>query len=276
MANIIIKPTLFAKEVERNRDLKTVFYKYANTKFTGELKKAGDTVTVQLLPTLSFSTAATAGDPITATDFVITSENLLIDKVSNLAVKIKDIEKVQSNLALETKIAGRVAEAEARLIDTEVRDLILNATGTELIDDGSGGTLTIDKTNIFDVIEDAKVKLAENNVTDNLVLFVSPKWASLLRRSGLLDNTDLGLTQRIKGYVGMISGIQIVETNALTGLNKGILMEKGAVNFVIQLWKPALRQAPDGFYSNLLAEDVYGGKVFAENAKAICIINWTI
>ena len=276
MANTIIKPVLFAKEVERNRDLKTVFYKYANTKFTGELKKAGNTVTVQLLPTLSFATAATAGDPITATDFVITSVNLLIDKVSNLSVKVKDVEKTQSNLALETKIAERVAEAEARLIDTVVRDLILNATGTELIDDGNGGALTVDKTNIFDVIEDAKVKLAENNVTDNLVLFVSPKWASLLRRSGLLDNTDLGLTQRIKGYVGMISGIQIVESNSLTGLDKAIVMEKGAVNFVIQLNEYDVRKATDGFYENLIAEDVYGGKVFSENAKAICIIHWTL
>ena len=276
MANTIIKPVIFAKEVIRNRDLKTTFYKFANTKFTGELKKAGDTVTVQLLPTLSFTTAAAAGAPITATNFVITSENLVIDTIKNLAVQLKDIEKVQSNLALETKVAERVAEAEARMIDEAIRDTILNATGTGLIDDGTGWALTIDKTNIFDVIEDAKVILAEKNVTDNLVLFVSPKWASTLRRSGLLDNTDLGLTQRIKGYVGMISGIQIVETNSLTGLSKGILMEKGAVNFVIQLNKYDVRQATDGFYENLLAEDIYGSKVFSENAKAICIIHWTI
>lgn len=71
----------------------------------------------------------------------------------------------------------------------------------------------------------------------------------------------------------MISGIQIIETNALTGLDKGILMEKGAVNFVIQLNKYDVRQASDGFYENLIAEDIYGAKVFSENAKAICIIH---
>ena len=47
MANTIIIPTLFSKEVIRNRDLKNVFYKYTNSDYTGELKKAGNTVTVQ-------------------------------------------------------------------------------------------------------------------------------------------------------------------------------------------------------------------------------------
>jgi hypothetical protein len=56
MANTIIIPTLFAKEVVRKRDIKNVFYKYTNSDYTGELKKAGDTVTVQTLPTLSFAT----------------------------------------------------------------------------------------------------------------------------------------------------------------------------------------------------------------------------
>ena len=56
MANTIISPTIFAKEVVRNRDIKNVFYKYTNSAFTGELKKAGNTVTVQTLPSISFTT----------------------------------------------------------------------------------------------------------------------------------------------------------------------------------------------------------------------------
>ena len=40
MANTIISPTIFAKEVIRNRDQKNVFYTYTNSTFTGDLKKA--------------------------------------------------------------------------------------------------------------------------------------------------------------------------------------------------------------------------------------------
>ena len=76
MANTIIIPTLFSKEVIRNRDIKNVFYKYTNSDYTGELRRSGDTVTVQTLPTLSFA-FGTAGAAITATNFVITSENLV-------------------------------------------------------------------------------------------------------------------------------------------------------------------------------------------------------
>ena len=95
--NTIIRPIIFAKEVIRNRDIKNVFYKYANSDYTWELKKAWDTVTVQTLPTLSFA-SWTAWAPITASNFTITSENLVIDTVKQLAVTLKDIEMTQSNL----------------------------------------------------------------------------------------------------------------------------------------------------------------------------------
>jgi len=40
---------------------------------------------------------------------------------------------------------------------------------------------------------------------------------------------------------------------------------------VVQLNKYDVRQATDGFYENLIAEVIYGLKIFGENAKAISI-----
>ena len=149
MANTIIRPTIFAKEVVRNRDIKNVFYKYTNSDYTGELKKAGDTVTVQTLPTLSFA-SGTAGAPITASNFTITSENLVINVVKQLAVTLKDIEMTQSNLSLEEKVAQRFAEAEARLFDEAVRDQILVTQVADIPAANklnSGAPLALTKTN---------------------------------------------------------------------------------------------------------------------------------
>lgn len=274
MANTIISPTIFAKEVVRNRDIKNVFYNYANSMFTGELKKSGDTVTVQTLPTLSFVTGGTAGAAITATDFTITSENLVIDQVAQLSVTLKDIEMTQSNLSLEEKVAGRFAEAEARLFDETVRDQVLVTQVADIpaankLD--SGLPITLTKDNVYTSIEALKVALAIQNVTDNLVLFVSPQAASFLRQSGILDASDLGLVVRQKGYMGMVSGIKIVETNALTTSKEMIMMQDGAVNMVAQLNQYDVRQGTDGFYENLIAEVIYGLKIFGENAKAIAI-----
>lgn len=273
MANTIIAPTLFAKEVIRNRDIKNVFFRHTNSDYTGELRKEWDTVTVQTLPTLSFATG-TAGDPIAATDFTITSENLVIDTTKQLRVTLKDIEITQSNLTLEEKVAERFAEAEARLFDETVRDQILVTQVADIpaankLD--SGAPIAVDKTNAYTVVEKLKVALAKQNVSENLVCFVSPSFAAAVRLSGLLDNTDMGLKARFKGFVGMVSGVMMIETNALTASEEVIMMESGAVNMVVQLNQYDVRQADDGFYENLIAEVIYGLKIFGENAKAIAI-----
>jgi len=271
--NTIIRPTIFAKEVVRNRDIKNVFYKYTNSDYTWELKKAWDTVTVQTLPTLSF-VSWTAWAPITASNFTITSENLVINEVRQLAITLKDIEMVQSNLSLEEKVAERVAEAEARLFDEAVRDQILVVQVADIPASNklnSGTPLTLTKTNVYSAIEDLVVALAEQNVTDNLVAFVAPKAASLIRQSGLLDNSDKWLETRVRWYMWTLAWVEIVETNAMTASKEIIMMSQYAVNMVVQLNKYDVRQWPDGFYENLIAEIIYGLKIFGENTEAIWI-----
>lgn len=274
MANTIIRPTIFAKEVVRNRDIKNVFYKYTNSDYTGELKKVWDTVTVQTLPTLSFA-SGTAGAPITASNFTITSENLVINNTQQLRITLKDIEITQSNLSLEEKVAERFAEAEARLFDTAVRDQILVTQVADIpaankLDSGAPITLTpaLAYTSILNLSE----ALDKQNVwEDNRVAFVSPNFATNLMQSGFLDASDKGLETRFKGYMGMVNGVKIIKTNALTASKEVIMMEKGAVNMVVQLNKYDVRQGTDGFYENLIAEVIYWLKIFGENAKAIAI-----
>lgn len=288
MANTIITPQIFAKEVIRNRDRKNVFFVHTNRDYEGEIKAAGDTVRVQTLPTLSFTaqTITGAGDftnsdvgtgpggAITATDFTITLENLVINKYSPLRVTLTEHQITQSNLTLEEKVASRFAEAEARLLDDQVRDQIL-VTQVADIPAGnkinSGAPVTLTKTNVFEEIEKMRVALAEQNVTDNLCLFVSPSAQSLLLQSGILDNSDLGLETRFKGYIGMISGVKVYVTNSLTASKEMIMMAEGAVNMVVQLNKYKVTEGQDGFYFNMLAEIVWGLKIFWENAKAIAI-----
>jgi len=274
MANTIIRPTIFAKEVVRNRDIKNVFYKYTNSDYTGELNQAGNTVTVQTLPTLSFATG-TAGTAITASNFTITSENLVIDTTKQLMVTLKDIEMTQSNLSLEEKVAERFAEAEARMLDEAVRDQILTVQVADIpaankLD--SGAPITLTKDNAYQVILNLTEALDKQNVwEDNRVAFVSPGFANLLKQSGFLDASDLGLQARYKGFIGLVDGVKIVKTNALTASKEVIMMADGAVNMVVQLNKYDVRQATDGFYENLIAEVIYWLKIFGENAKAITI-----
>jgi hypothetical protein len=288
MPNTIISPAIFSREVIRNRDRKNVFLVHTNREYEGEIKTAGDVVRVQTLPTLSFTaqTITGAGDltnsdvgtgpggAITATDFAITLENLVIDKYAPLRVTVTKHQKTQSNLSLETRIASRFAEAEARLFDDQVRDQIL-VTQVANIPAGnkinSASPITLTKTNVYEEIEKMRVALADQNVTENLCLFVSPSAHSLLLQSGMLDGSDLGLETRFKGYIGLVSGVKVYMTTALTASKEMIMMAEGAVNMVVQLNDYKVSEATDGFYYNLLAEIVWGIKIFGENAKAIAI-----
>lgn len=275
MANTIIVPEIFAKEVIRNRDIKNVFANYVNGAYEGELRMQGDTVTVQTLPTLSFVTGGTAGETISASAFAITEESLVINKVAQLRVTLKDIEETQSNLSLEAKVAGRFAEAEARLMDEVIRDFILADADSKIPSGNKLSSITASKTTVFPAIEALKVVLAENNVDSNIVLFVEPKIASYLRQSGELDNTDSGWMVRQKGALGLISGFKVIETVALKGKGKMVAMESGAINHVVQLNKYKVADGTDGFYSNLLAEIIYGTKIFGEMGKGIATQAYT-
>ena len=274
MANTVIEPTIFSKEVIRNRDIKNVFYKYTNSDYTGELRQAGDTVTVQTLPTLSFA-SGTAGAAISATNFTITAENLVIDQTEQLLVTVTNKEMTQSNLELTMAVAGRFAEAEARLFDEAVRDQILVTQVADIpaankLDSGAPITLTpaLAYTSILDLSE----ALDNQNVDEEgRICFVSPNFANNLMQSGFLDASDTGLETRFKGFVGMVNGVKIVKTNALTASKEVIMLKEGAVNMVVQLNNFDVRKGDNGFYENVMAEVIYGLRIFGENAKAIAI-----
>lgn len=285
MANTIISPVIFAKEVIRNRDQHNVFMNYVNREYEGSIKKSGDTVTVQILPTLTMTpknitgagsgtVGSGPGGSITKTDFVITKENLVVNKYDEILIQLRDIEITQSNIDLEKKVAARVAEAEGTMLDGFIRDLVLvdNVAAIPAANKINSATpVTLTAANVVEEIEKMIVALDNLWVSDNRVLFISPKTASLFRQSKLLDNTDTGLAIRQKGALGRYVDVEVVQTKALTASNEMIMMAKDAVNAVVQITKQDVRQGPDGFYENLIATVVFGGKIFSENAKAVAI-----
>ncbi len=287
MANTTFSPKIFASETLRLFDRKAVLRNFTNTAYTGEIKKAGDTVHVQILPTFTFTaqsitnpsvathvTGTGPGFAITKEDFAITAENLVINKFSQKRIEISDVEITQSNLSLDTLLADRFATGLTTLLDNEVRDIILVQdvanipAGTKV---NSAAPVTLTKTNVFEEIEKMVVVLKDQNVNDDLNLFIAPSVASLLRQSALLDNSDTGLATRIKGYMGMISGVKVIETTALTASKEMIMMPNNAVNFVVQITETKFADATDGFYHSLMAHCVYGGKLFAQMAKSVCV-----
>lgn len=289
MANTTFSPKIFSKELIRIYDNKNVFANYVNRAYTGELRQAGDSVHVQTAPTLTFSassitgaggstfaTGTWPGGVITSEDFAITAENLVINKYTEKRLIIKNFEMAQTNINLETMLAERAAVGINNLMDTQIRDQILV---TDIATIPSANKLysgapkaDVSKTTIYGYIEEMRVALAAYNVTDNLVLFLCPKHFSALLQSGLFDNSNAGLEQRQNGVnMRLLGNIKVIETPALTASFEMIMMQEATVNFVTQITETELIKATDGLYWNLMFQVVWGGKIFTEPAKGICV-----
>jgi len=292
MANAIITPNIFAKETLRNLDREVILLASTNRGYEWEIKNAGDTVRVQTLPTLTFTanSIANAGDcdtglvgtgpggAITASDFAITLENLIIDKYTEKLVTITDHEAKQSNLALTSKVASRFAEGMGTLLDDQVRDQILVTQVADIpaankINDGA--PIVVTPANVYGEIMKLRSALKKQNVkVANMELYVSTDVESVLLQSDFLVGSDAGATVMRTGFLGVVGWVPVYSTTALDASNEMIMMAKGSVNAVIQITDLKVTEATDGFYSNVLSTIVWGMKIFGENAKAIAI-NYT-
>lgn len=212
MSNTIVKKDFLAAEIIRYLDKKSVISPFANTEHKGQITKQGDTVSVQNFPSVEFQRGGVAGDAIAEANFAITSEDLVVNQVAQINIPIKDIERVQSNLPLESKIANRIAYAKKQLFDRFVASYVLDANSNNRINEGSPATIS--KTTIVAAAESMRTKLDENDVDEtNSGLFVNPSLASLLRQSDLYTGIDKGMKYRVGMFSPDIAGFSGYKTN---------------------------------------------------------------
>lgn len=289
MANNIITANIFAKETLRKLDREVILLGHTNRGYEWDIKQAGDTVRVQTLPTLTFTASSItgAGDftdanvgtwpggAIAASDFAITIENLIIDKYTEKLVTLTDHEIVQSTLSLEEQVATRFSEGMGTLLDDQVRDQILVTQVADIPAANkinSGAPVTLTTANVYEEIMKLRTALKKQNVkVANMRLFVSTDTEALLLQSDFVKGSDAGVGIMKTGYIGMVGWVPVYSTTALDASGEMIMMAEGSVNAVIQITNMKVTEGIDGFYTNVLAQIVWGMKAFGENTKAIAI-----
>lgn len=263
--NTIIVKDFLMKETIDLLDRKMVVAPRANRQFEGQLKKQGDTVTVQTFPRIALTTGGTAGDDITATNFTITAENLKVEQVAQAKVPVKDREEVRSNLDLQQEVSKQLAYSLAKLYDEHICTVALAGAGNSV------STAALSKSNIYAEINAMRVLLSADDAFDEAALFVSPAVTSLIRQAPERDGFREGMYVRENGsYVGTWAGFRIFETNCDSLGLYMLAFDKKAVHFVEQMMKMDVRKEPAGFRNNILIESLYQSKVFTNNANRIC------
>ena len=211
--NTLVLVDQLQKETIRLKDKKTIIKQAANTQYEGEVKQQGDTVRVQTFPDIFGNVGGTAGGAISTPAFAIKSETLTTDQVYQNGSQIADIEEVQSNLSLISKVANRFAYASANQEDQYVASFFSDAPTANKIANQS--PLTLSSSNTYsDCVTQLTKALSENNATGGY-FFGSPAFTRRLKLEGILDSSDRGLDIRLNGVMGRIDGFQYMETNNL-------------------------------------------------------------
>ena len=277
MTNTIILRENLRDKIALFRDQNFVVVPFFNREFEGDLTKAGDTVLVEVFPDTAWTdkAVADAGEVIAITDFAITTESFQVLQVAQIGQKVKDIEKVRSNLNLQNELAKRMGYNQALKFDTY-------ATTQAIAGVGAANQLTpatvLTAANIYNHFLLGTTALMEANIdpmATTVAAFVEPKYANLLKQSGILDGTDMGLDMRKRGFIGMLDGVRLYTTNSMKGKDLVLFMQDNSAHFVDQLNQIDIEKEVGAFSHIITGEVVYDAKVMPSNDLRLATVTYT-
>lgn len=282
MAQTDVVSKLFAKELRRKLSDKPrlPFSRFANFEFEGELKRAGDTITVPISPKIEMIDASslnggdlrkTTLDDITASERVVTKSELKIDKLHRYREKFSDLEEIQTAYIIEENRMKDLISAEEEVVEKgaiAVIDAMLAANAGQVI----SAAAALDENNIAKEIMKLRTLLSKKEVPmAGRKLIVSPEISGIIAMAKILTGTDDGSKAAIDGWLGRFGGFDIYESNLIDAKKLYGFREK-SYNYVRQMVKAKVSEATDANYYNVLGEVAHGGKVFDQNIEQIVLL----
>lgn len=282
MAQTDVVSKLFAKELRRKLSDKPrlPFSRFANFEFEGELKRAGDTITVPISPKIEMIDASslnggdlrkTTLDDITASERVVTKSELKIDKLHRYREKFSELEEIQTAYLIEGNRMEDLISAEEVVVEKgaiAVIDAMLAANAGQVI----SAVAALDETNIAKEIMKLRTLLSKKEVPmAGRKLIVSPEISGIIAMAKILTGTDDGSKAAIDGWLGRFGGFDIYESNLIDAKKLYGFREK-SYNYVRQMVKARVSEATDANYYNVLGEVAHGGKVFDQNIEQIVLL----
>lgn len=161
--NTTIRDEILVSETLHAMDKRMVLMPWLNSVYEGELKNKGDTVAVQVIPNITFSTGTTAGGTITPSAVTITKETLVIDTLKQTGITVADYERAIVNFNLIVQFGGRFAKAAITTIESSAFTVLKSgiATGNKLQE---GTPVTLTAANIYSYVESMRVVMEANDV----------------------------------------------------------------------------------------------------------------
>ena len=250
--------------------------RFANYKFEGTLKRAGDTVNVPISPKISLTDVSSSNSgnilktsvaDIDVSYREITYSSLAINKLHVYREKFSDLEEVQTLYSIKGERMYDLVEGMETAVEESIiamLDAFFTATSANVVE-----AATFNVNNCANILMKLRTKMSKKELPMKWrILVVSPEISGVLAQAKILAATESGVDAIESGWVGKFAGFDIYESNLINGA-KAYAFLQGSYNYVRQLYKAKVSEAEGGMYYNLLAQIAHGGKVFDQNAEQV-------
>ncbi len=266
-------PEIWSKKFIKLYDKLVVMKGLVNTDHEGEIKKGGDVVHVRQVGDVAVNTYTKNGT-ITITDVTASDNTLTIDQFKHFAFKVDDIDEAQSDVAIMEKYMQRAAIAMRNTVDSRLLSHYADAAAANTLG-STGAPITLTPANVYDYFVDMATNFANANQDDSLQMnaVVNPAVrAVILKSPELRDRSTSMVDETIRnGSIGTFGGWKLfVTTNysAVSGTIPLLFFNKDFISFAEQLTKMESVRQENSFASLVKGLNVYGSKVFTNQANA--------
>ena len=260
-------PTIWSETLYSELNKNFVAVNHCNRDFEGEIKSKGSVVNICGVGDITIKDYTANTDMTNPQELDDSVTKLEINRAKFFNFQIDDVNKAQASPKLMEAAMRKAAEAIANEADSYVFSLYSQA-GKTIVSKSS------DDTTLFETILEARQYLYENNVGDNVELFleVSPSVAAtILRSKANLPYLNTDVIEN--GYLGSIFGCKIYVCNNVNvngSMHNCILRTKRAITFADQLSEVEAYRPEKRFADAVKGLHLYGAKVVYPQ-EMVCI-----
>ena len=259
-------PEVWAESINRELEKAQVFIEDCNRQYEGNVSKAGDTVHILGIgkPTIKTLDRANASGEIDGPEEVEdNSLPLTINHISYFNYMVGDIDKKQAVGGLMDALSQESAYGLADEMDKFVANMATGAEVPKLADDAQ----LVTKDNVLEILDDAIMKLQENNVNiaSGVTVTVSPRFYKLFKQAYIGKDTDN--SEKLKnGRVAMYGSVAVKLSNNVAKTESGavdniMIRTKKAIAFVNPLTHTEAYRPEKGFADAVKGYVLFDGKV---------------
>ena len=291
-------PVIWTAGFLENLNKRHVHADVMNRDYQGDIKEAGDTVKISSIGRITSKSytrnAGSGGTDASPTIAGIERPEILqgaslfltISEGDYFNFAVDDVDAWQQRPKLMDKAMREAAYAQANAVDLFCNSVL--QTGVAGTTDGTGNRLAArtigtgaGDADAYETLVDLGVKLRENDVFDDKYVIVPPWFYGMLQKDVRFTNygTSENRATLENGKIGRAAGLEVRESNNLSGATSGTLAVAGGVYTIIAGVKEAATYAEqvnkieafrphDGFKDALKGLHMYGAKVTRPYALA--------